>query len=65
MLSEQVWPAEPDFSPLAYDTNSGYLDARAPLVAGQPELCHDKARYRDDDSPVDDWSDIVEVTARP
>jgi hypothetical protein len=31
----------------------------------QPELCHYKARYRDDDSPVDDWSDTVEVTARP
>ena len=65
MLSEQVWPAEPDFSLLAYDTNSGHLDARAPLVAAQPELCHYKARYPDDDSPVDDWSVIVEVTVRP
>jgi len=28
---------------------------------GQPEL----RRYRDDDMPVGDWSDIVQVTAQP
>ena len=51
--------AEPGFSLLAYDTNSPYLDARAPLVAGQPEVRQYKARYRDNDLPVGDWSDSV------
>jgi len=37
---------------LAYDTNSAYLDARAPLVAAQPQVRQYRARYRDDDHPV-------------
>ena len=57
--------AEADFSLLAYDTNSPYLDARATLVAGQPEVRQYRARWRDDDLPFGDWSDIVQVTARP
>ena len=56
---------EADFSLLAYDTNSPYLDARPPLVAGQPEVRQYRARWRDDDQPLGDWSDIVQVTARP
>jgi len=50
---------------LAFDTNSPYLDGRAPLVAGQPELRRYRARYVDNDIPVGDWSDTVEVTAHP
>ena len=57
--------AELDFSLLAYDTNSPYLDALAPVVAGQPEVRQYRARWRDDDQPFGDWSDIVQVTARP
>jgi hypothetical protein len=57
--------AETAFMLLAYDTNSPYLDARAPLVAGQPEVHRYRARYREDDQPFADWSDIVQVTARP
>ncbi len=57
--------AEADFSLLAYDTNSPYLDARVPLVTGQPEVRQYRARWRDDDLPFGDWSDIVQVTARP
>ncbi len=57
--------AEPDFSLLAYDTNSPYLDARAPAAPGQPEVRQYRARWRDDDQPFGDWSDIVQVTARP
>ncbi len=30
-------------------------------TVAQPEV----RRYRDDDQPVGDWSDIVQVTARP
>jgi len=33
-------------------------------VAGQPENRQYKARFRKNDQPVGDWSDIVEVTAR-
>ncbi|MCG3138140.1 MAG: hypothetical protein HJJLKODD_02000 [Phycisphaerae bacterium] len=51
--------AETTWASLAFDTNSPYLDARAPLVANQPEVLRYRARYRDDDQPVGDWSDIV------
>jgi hypothetical protein len=56
---------EADFSLLAFDTNWPYLDGRAPLVPGQREVRQYRARWRDDDQPVGDWSDIVQVTARP
>lgn len=56
--AETVWTV------IGYDTNSPYVDARAPLVAGQPESRRYRARYRDDDEPVGEWSDIVEVTAQ-
>ena len=57
--SESTW------SSLAFDTNSPYVDGRAPLVAGQPEQRRYRARFVDDDVPVGDWSDVVEVTAHP
>jgi len=57
--------AETAWSSLAFDTNSPYLDGRAPLVAGQPEQRRYRARYVDNDVPVGDWSDTVEVTAHP
>lgn len=57
--SESTW------SSLAFDTNSPYLDGRAPLIAGQPEQRRYRARFVDNDVPVGDWSDTVEVTAHP
>lgn len=57
--------AEVAWSSLAFDTNSPYVDGRPPVVAGQPEQRRYRARYVDDDAPVGDWSDTVEVTARP
>jgi hypothetical protein len=48
----------------AYKDNSPYLDGRAPLVANQPEQRRYRARFVDDDLPVGDWSDVVEVTGR-
>jgi hypothetical protein len=57
--------AEAAWSSLAFDTNSPYLDGRAALLAGQPEERRYRARFVDDDAPVGDWSDIVEVTAHP
>jgi len=41
------------------------LDARAPLDPAQPEIRQYRARWRDDDQPFGDRSDIVQVTARP
>jgi len=56
---------ETEWTLLTFDTNSPYLDARAPLVAGQPEVREYRARFRDNDIPVGDWSDIVSATAQP
>jgi len=57
--------AETAWASLAFDTNSPYADGRAPLVAGQPEQRRYRARFVDNDVPVGDWSDTVEVTAHP
>ena len=54
---------ETEWTTIGFDTSSPYTDARAPLVAGQPENRRYRARYRDDDNPVGEWSDIIEVTA--
>lgn len=58
-------PAGATWSSLAFDTNSPYVDGRPPLVAGQPEQRRYRARYVDNDLPVGDWSDTVEMAARP
>jgi len=57
--------AKPAGVSLAFDTNSPYLDGRAPLVGGHPEQRRYRARFVDDDTPVGDCSDAVEVTAHP
>jgi hypothetical protein len=57
--------ADVAWASLAFDTNSPYIDGRAPLAANQPEQRRYRARFVDNDLPVGDWSDIVEVTARP
>ncbi len=55
---------ETEWTTITFDTNSPYLDARAPLVANTPETRRYRARWRDDDVPFGNWSDIVEVTAQ-
>ncbi len=55
--------SEYSFSILAFDTNTPYIDARLPFVAGQPEQRQYRARFINDDSPTGDWSDIVTVSA--
>jgi hypothetical protein len=37
----------------------------ANFAAGQPEQGRYRARFVDNDVPVGDWSDTVEVTAHP
>jgi hypothetical protein len=34
-------------------------------ATGQPEVRDYRTRRRDNDQPFGDWSDLVEVTARP
>ena len=53
-----------DFSLLTVDTNNPYVDGRAALVPGQPEVRQYRARFKDDDLPVGDWSDVISVTAQ-
>ena len=56
--------AETVFTPLAFDTNSPYVDSRAPLTPNTPEVRTYRARFREDDQPVGDWSQEASVTAR-
>ena len=57
--------AEVAWAMLAFDTNSPYIDGRASVAAATPEQRRYRARFVDNDVPVGDWSDTVEVTARP
>lgn len=57
--------SETEWTLITVDTNNPYVDGRAPLVAGQPETRDYRARYRDDDLPVGEWSDVISVTAQP
>ena len=54
--------AETDWTHLAFDGYSPYIDNRPPLVPGQPEQRRYRLRYRDRDTPVGEYSDIFVVT---
>jgi len=54
--------AEMDWTYLAFDGFSPYVDNRPPLVPGQPEERRYRLRYRDNDLPVGEYSDIFVVT---
>lgn len=60
-VGETVW------TKIGMDTSSPYLDSRAPLVAGQPEVRRYRLRYFDeeDSNLIGVWSDIVTVTTIP
>ncbi len=47
------------------DNNSPYLDARAPLVARQPEVRRYRGRYIVNDEPVGNYSAVASVTTIP
>ncbi|MCX7993403.1 MAG: hypothetical protein N2651_07010 [Fimbriimonadales bacterium] len=58
--------SEAQFTTIAYDTSSPYIDGREPLVAGQAEVREYRARYVDrDNQPIGDWSDVVSAVAKP
>ena len=55
--------AETAWSYLAFDGFSPYIDNRPPLSVGQPEERRYRLRYRDNDLPVGEYSDVYVVTA--
>lgn len=55
--------AETTWTYLAFDGFSPYIDNRPPLTAGQPEERRYRLRYRDNDLPVGEYSDVLVVTA--
>ncbi|MBI5705948.1 MAG: hypothetical protein HZC36_03040 [Armatimonadetes bacterium] len=57
--------AEVTWTLLATDRFSPYPDARAPLVAGQPEVRRYRIRYLDGDDPVGNYSAVASVTTVP
>jgi len=50
---------------LGIDLNSPYLDERALLVAGQPEVRDYRLQFYDDDGPTGDFTPIQSVTVTP
>ena len=56
---EVVWTV------LGSDRYSPYVDGRAPLVAGAPEVRRYRIRYLDGDDPVGNYSPTVTVTTLP
>ncbi|MBI5393701.1 MAG: hypothetical protein HZA91_00210 [Verrucomicrobia bacterium] len=50
---------------LAIDTESPYLDERALLAAGQPEIREYRLRYWDKGTPNGDWTDTAKITGAP
>jgi hypothetical protein len=59
-----VYPIPKDIKNLVVDL-VGAHDDRKITDWGPLKDVHPVARYRDDDQPVGDWSDLVQVTARP
>ncbi len=56
--------SETEWTIITVDSNSPYVDARPPLVANTPEVRQYRARFKDNDFPVGEWSDVISVTAQ-
>jgi hypothetical protein len=56
---------ETDWTLLAFDSQSPYVDNRPPQTAGQAETRRYRLRYRKADVPVGEYSDILTVTVGP
>lgn len=54
-----------DFTFLAIDTESPYLDERPLLVAGVPEVREYRFRFWDKGTPNGPWTDVASVTVSP
>lgn len=65
VLVESQRAAEVVWAVLGTDRFAPYLDSRAPLVAGQPEVRRFRIRYLDGDDPVGAYSAVASVTTIP
>lgn len=65
LLVESQRGAEVTWTVLGTDISSPYLDARDPLVAGQPEVRRYRGRYIVNDEPVGNYSAVASVTTVP
>lgn len=65
VIVESQRGAETGWTVLATDHFSPYVDAREPLVAGQPEVRKYRLRYLLGDDPVGNYSGTFQVTTIP
>ncbi len=65
VLIESQRAGETVWTLIATDLSSPYVDARAPLVAGQPEVRRYRLRYVVNDVPVGNYSAVGSVTTMP
>lgn len=65
VLIESQRNNETDWTLIGTDTNSPFVDNRAPLVVGAPEIRRYRIRYLVNDLPVGNYSATVTVTTVP
>jgi hypothetical protein len=65
IIIESQRAGETTWTLLGTDSSSPYLDSRAPLVAGQPEVRRYRVRYVVNDEPVGNYSAVASVTTVP
>jgi hypothetical protein len=65
VIVESQRAGETTWTVLGSDRFSPYLDARPPLVAGEPEVRRYRVRYLDGDVPTGMYSAVVSVTTIP
>lgn len=65
VLVESQRGAEVTWTVLGTDRFAPYLDTRAPLMAGQPEVRRYRLRYLDGDDPIGNYSAVASVTTVP
>ena len=57
--------SETEWTSLGLKVRASFIDARPPLVPGQPEVHRYRLRYQDGDNAVGEYSDIICATATP
>jgi len=65
VIVESQRAAETTWTSLGTDRFSPFVDGRAPLLPGQPEVRRYRIRYLDGDDPIGNYSATVSVTTVP
>jgi hypothetical protein len=65
VLIEGRRTGETEWTTLATDNFSPYVDARPLKEDGKPEVREYRLRYIEFDEPLGEWSDVISATARP